>query len=55
MIIKIVRKGLQKNVALNKMQMAMHCGPRKYEIKVVIAELRSIGQLPSKYGNHKPD
>ena len=55
MIIKIVRKGLQKYVILNKRQMAMRCAPRTYEIKEAIAELRSTGQLPSKYGDYKPN
>jgi len=35
--------------------MAMRCAPRTYEIKEAIAELRSTGQLPSKYGDYKPD
>jgi hypothetical protein len=55
MIIRIARRGFGKYVVLNKKQMAMHCGPRKYEIKEVIAELRSTGQLPSKYGDYKPN
>ena len=55
MIIKIVRKGFEKYVVLNKKQMAMRCAPRKYEIKEAIAELRSTGQLPSKYEDYKPN
>jgi hypothetical protein len=35
--------------------MAVRCAPRKYEIKEAIAELRSTGQLPSKYGDYKPN
>ena len=53
MIIKIVRKGLQKYVVLNKMQMAMRCAPRTYEIKEVIAELRSTGQLLLSHTGYK--
>ncbi|HET7283826.1 MAG TPA: hypothetical protein VFI70_04005 [Nitrososphaeraceae archaeon] len=53
MIIKIVRKDLQKNVVLNKMQMAMRCAPRTYEIKEAIAELRSTGQLPLSHTGYK--
>ena len=33
----------------------MRCAPRKYEIKEAIVELRSTGQLPSKYGDYKPN
>jgi hypothetical protein len=53
MIIKIVRKGLQKYVVLNKRQMAMRCAPRTYEIKEAIAELRSTGQLPLSHTGYK--
>ena len=35
--------------------MAMRCAPRTYEIKEAIAELRSTGQLPSKYADYKPN
>jgi hypothetical protein len=45
MIIRIVRRGFEKYVVLNKKQMAMRCAPRRYEIKETIAELRSTGQL----------
>ena len=55
MIIRIARRGFEKYVVLNKKQMAMRCAPRKYEIKEAIAELRSTGQLPSKYGDYKPN
>src|SRR6478672_7495605 len=55
MIIRIARRGFGKYVVLNKKQMAVRCAPRKYEIKEVIAELRSTGQLPSKYGDYKPN
>jgi hypothetical protein len=53
MIIKIVTKGLQKYVVLNKKQVAMRCAPRKYEIKEVIAELRLTGQLPLGHTSYK--
>ena len=55
MIIRIARRGFGKYVVLNKKQMAMHCGPRKYEIKEVIAELRSTGQLPLRHTGYKPN
>jgi hypothetical protein len=55
MIIRISRRGFEECVVLNKKQMAVRCAPRKYEIKEAIAELRSTGQLPSKYGDYKPN
>ena len=33
----------------------MHCGPRKYEIKEVIVELTSVGQLPLRNAGYKPN
>jgi hypothetical protein len=50
MIIRIARRGFGKYVVLNKKQMAMCFAPRKYEIKEVIAELRSTRQLPLRHG-----
>ena len=55
MIIRIARRGFGKYVVLNKKQIAMRCAPRKYEIKEAITELRSTGQLPSRYGDYKPN
>ena len=55
MIIRIVRRGFEKYVVLNKKQMAMCFAPRKYEIKEAIAELRSTGQLPLRDADYKPN
>jgi hypothetical protein len=55
MIIRIARRGFKEYVVLNKKQMAMCFAPRTYEIKEAIAELRSTGELPSKYGDYKTD
>jgi hypothetical protein len=46
MIIRIVGRGFEKYVVLNKKQMAIRCASRKYEIKDAIAELRRTRQLP---------
>jgi hypothetical protein len=55
MIIKIVRRGFEKHVVLNKKQMAMCFAPRTYEIKEAIAELRSTGELPLSHTGYKPN
>jgi hypothetical protein len=55
MIIMIVRRGFEKHVVLNKKQTAMHCAPRKYEIKEAIAELRSTRQLSLRHTGYKPN
>jgi hypothetical protein len=55
MIIKIVRRGFEECVVLNKKQMAMRCAPRKYEIKEAIADLRNTGQLPLRNAGYKPN
>ena len=55
MIIRIVGRGFEKYVVLNKKQMAIRCASRKYEIKEAIAELRSTGQLPLRHTGYKPN